>query len=571
MGRNETNTQIRGEKEETHKAKISALVALVVIGLMFTATAVSVTSASANSSNLILANLTGSMSAATSSTNSKSVSITGSTTILAKSFDGWNLTVNGVTFGAYSNLKQYSWVTARPPYGPYDEIGLVRLVDPSQLPSKGVVFINPGTWSSGDQLLTNPPGSPYNTTENFSIAPYLANRGFDVYSINYRTHYVPENLNLSNLSFMQNWGWDQWIGDIKAAVEATKVISGANKIYMAGESFGGIAAMNYASLYWAQDLKGIILLDGGPGGKVFSAVTNTDNLTQDLNLMNLAGLWAMDVYNSALGATPGGRSLYLYAIANPNAPANATGAIPTNQTNNPITGQPWANLTITDFCAYVIYTAIHVLPGAISNIYPGYGNASIDIRIESTFDRWWPNRLGLETTNIQNWNNSPYVTFDFDDHYIQINVPLLSFTSGKFGLILFGLPVPNGIANPDITENILFGFGHLDVYAGVYSAGKVNVPTYQWLISHRMLIGFGIINSNNSWTSGKTTIFINASTINLETDSISAIWSIVSQKSLSNLEVYKGTGELGNISIVISSMGPAAAIGSGVIFVGKLV
>ncbi len=89
-----------------------------------------------------------------------------------------------------------------------------------------------------------------------------------MYVIDYRTHFVPTNINdTSQLSFMADWGWDQWISDMKEAVDKAKEVSGATKMFIAGQSFGGNAAIFYASKYWQQDVQGIILLDGGSPSK----------------------------------------------------------------------------------------------------------------------------------------------------------------------------------------------------------------------------------------------------------------------------------------------------------------
>ncbi|MEM2143791.1 MAG: alpha/beta fold hydrolase [Candidatus Jordarchaeaceae archaeon] len=544
------------ERGEIHRKKISFFIALVAIGLMLTTTVVSAASASANSSSFIFTNFIGSMFMATPTSKSSS----SGSILLSTSIQGWNLTVDGRGVKAYPDLREYVWTTNRPPYGAFDKIALHRLVKLG-IETKGVVFILPGTWSNGEQLISNPPEDRWTAYENYSLALYLANRGYDVYSIDYRTHFVPIYLNTSQLSFMADWGWDAWISDIKAAVELAKEVSGAERIYLAGESFGGTAAMNYASIYWAEDLKGIILLDGGTGGKNSSLVTNTFNLPQAINIMIINGTWATEV------GSPGAIFLFKYADQYPDAPANIPGTdIPLEPQINPLTGQPWAN--ITEYLAFSIHMSWG--PGVVSNIYGGYGKASIMIHIEAGFDRYWPTRLTLESQAIINWDNCPYVTNDFDDNYINIDVPLLAYTSGNFGLRYFG-PFIHGIANPDFTGIYLMGYGHLDVYAGEYSERDVNIPTYQWLSSHRMLIGISIIRIDHCWKLGETTIFINGSVIDLKTDYIRASWNIDSHKSLKNLEMYKGSGELGKINTLISNRGPAAATGPAVLFLGKLV
>jgi len=477
--------------------------------------------------------------------------------------DGWTQ-VAVRSLKAYPDLEETVWqkVPIMPPNGPYDKIGLHRLVKKGIKPL-GVLFILPGTWSNGEQLTSNPPEDPWTKYENYSQAIYWANRGFDVYAIDYRTHFVPIDLTQDQLSFMAEWGWDQWISDIKEAVNKAKEVSGAKRIYLAGESFGGGAAMNYASKYWQQDLKGIILLDGGTGGKR-GGETNTYNLTKAIEGMIATRQWAREVGAPAVGAI----FLYKYALANPDAPAEYPPGTKLQPEINPITGKPWAN--ITEYCAYSLYMSWG--PGGVTNIYGGYGKPSVMIEIMSTFDRYWPTRLSLESSAISDYINCPYVTYDFDDHYIEIDVPLLAFASGLFsnrtGLFRF----VHGIANPDFTGIMLPGYGHLDVYSGEYSINDVSAPVYEWMVSHRMLIGVGGLNINCKWICGEAAMYINATTIDFKVDGVRVPWTITSRYAVKTLEVYNGKGTLGCISVLISKdCNAGAAAGTNAFFLGELV
>jgi pimeloyl-ACP methyl ester carboxylesterase len=389
------------------------------------------------------------------------------------SSNGWTLIAQR-GLKAYPDLMETVWQknAGAPPNGPYDIIGLHRVVKVGIQPV-GVLFLCPGTWSSGEQPISNPPSDPWTSIENYSEPLYWANRGLDVYSIDYRTHFVPINLTSDQLSFMANWGWDQWISDIKEAIDKAKEVSEAEKIYMAGQSFGGIAAMNYASLYWNQDLKGLILLDpaalgmtDGVGAKNPSP-TNSYNLTATIAQMNATGAWAVEANSGAL-------LTFKYADQNPGAPAEYPPGTPLE----PLL--PWAN--ITEWAITVISLAGPPWGTAgISNIYGGYGNATVVIHTLATFDRYWPTRLGLETTAYTDWINCPYITHDFDDLYSGIDVPLIAFQSQFFGNNTFG-PFKDGIANPNFTATVLLGYGHLDVFSGVYSTTDVSAPTYHWMI-----------------------------------------------------------------------------------------
>ena len=149
----------------------------------------------------------------------------------------WDMTVEGRGLKAYPDLREDVWELEVPPFGPYDKIGLHRVVKEGIKPH-GVYFMLPGTWSNGEQLTTNPPTDIRTKTEDHSHAIFLANRGWEVYAIDYRTHFVDDHLTPGDLSFMVDWGWNQWLSDIKEAVDLAKAVSGEKRVFLAGDSFG---------------------------------------------------------------------------------------------------------------------------------------------------------------------------------------------------------------------------------------------------------------------------------------------------------------------------------------------
>jgi pimeloyl-ACP methyl ester carboxylesterase len=373
---------------------------------------------------------------------------------------------------AYPDLKESVWIQRRPPFGPYDIIGLHRVVKANAGPREVLLYL-PGRFCNAENNITNPPESVWTWTESYNFIYYLANRNFDIYAINYKTHYMPWELESEQLSFMADWGWDQWMGDIKEAVDFAKKISRTPKIYIAGQSFGGFAAMNYAARHWKEDLKGILLLDGGPAGRDLRKVTNEYDLPAQIREMNAKKTWAIEPRFP--------RALYVikYALANPKAPAIEPGTNkPLDPPRDPTTGNPWPN--ITKWYEYRCLYRGFPSPGGMSNIYAGYNEAGRCLQFQSRYDRWWPTRLALETAAMNDWNHCPYVTHDFDDLYQKINVPLLNFVSGLFGASYWGGIKP-GIAHPDYTGINLPGYGHLDVYFGTHSQKDVSAPAYEWL------------------------------------------------------------------------------------------
>jgi len=390
----------------------------------------------------------------------------------SEAINGWTLVNDGRGVKAYPDLKEYVWQknAAMPPNGQYDKIGLHRLVKTGISP-KGVVFLtNCPMWGTGELRISNPPTDSWTKFENFSQAIYWANRGFDVYAIDYRTHFVPESLNASQMSFAVNWGLDVWVSDIKEAAEKVKQVSGQSKFFIAGECTGGMAALNYATRYWKTDLKGIILLDPNfytVGYPVVGRLneTNTFNLTAQINYMNTNLNWTFDPYASL-------KPRFAYALQNPGAPAQYPPGTPITPATNPATNSTWAN--ITEWATYVMLNGR--LIGSSGNV------SQVEYTLPNT--EFLPWRFAYEAMAMTNWVNCPSLTYDYNDHYNEIGVPLLAFDSGLFSNRTGALRFVNGIGNTDFTTVMLPTYGHLDVYMGSKSAIDVSQPALDWMLSH---------------------------------------------------------------------------------------
>jgi pimeloyl-ACP methyl ester carboxylesterase len=402
--------------------------------------------------------------------------------------DSWTLLYDGRGVKAYPDLKEYVWQknASMNPHGIYDKINLHRLVKTGATP-QGVLFILPGLGMSGELLTSNPPNDNWTKLENDTEALYWANRGFDVYSIDFRDYFVPQDVNASSLgnpyltnvdpnplSFMEDWGWDQWMSDLKEAVDKAKQVSGAERIFLAGMSFGGEAAMNYATLYWKEDLKGVILLDAvqigyGEGSPVWARIggeTNSYNLTAVLANMTSTKTWFTEFVASGF-VLP--QKIF---FANLSAPAVSlyTGM----PFINPATGLPFANYS--DYLAYA-------RNGPMDNIAGGYANVTQVAYHYANALRYFPTRLILESQAMIDWTNCPYVTRDFDDHYDEIGVPVLAFASGLYSNSTGNFRFINGINNTDFTGIMLENYGHGDIFSGVYSARDVSEPAYLWMLA----------------------------------------------------------------------------------------
>ena len=359
---------------------------------------------------------------------------------------------------------------------------------------------------------------------------------------------------------MVDWGWNQWISDIKEAVNLAKAVSGEKRIYLAGDSFGGSAMANYASMYWEEDLKGIIPRDGGTVAKYPELVDNAYDLPSMINGLT-AENWSREVGSS------GAVFLYQYAVENPGAPAVFPPWEPWYPWPEFMTGQllpgAYPGLTIFEWAAYGLLS--------VSNMGEGFGDPAIMVFLMSNFDRYWPARLALDSSAIGDWDNCPYVStglvpYDFDDNYYEIDVPFLGFRADSYYTGVWNFR--HQIENPDFTGIMLPGYRHLDVYSGEFSVEDVSQPTYEWLMSHTMLVGFGKIWYDGGRVWGDAAIYINASTIEIRIDGIRVSWVIFVHCVSKKHEFYKGENDFGRITVIITKKGLAIASGRKVFFIG---
>ncbi len=394
--------------------------------------------------------------------------------------DNWTLTQDGRGVKAYVDLKEYVWQknASMEPNGPYDKIGLHRLVK-TGVPLKGVVFMLPGLYGSGERLTSNPSTDSFTKTENMSQCIYWANRGYDVYTIDYRTHFIPIDTNKSQLSATADWGMEQYISDIKEAVDKAKQVSGAQKLFMAGQSWGGIMEQIYAAKYWQQDLRGLILLDPGPPKSILAKSQNLTafyNVTAAVNSIKTLGTWLWEspqTSNVPSSLNPGYVFLVQFAAQNPGAPAQyLNGTLIT--TINPRTNNTWAN--ITEWFEYNWNIANSF------NTYGGYSNITVNMNLATQAERYYPVRVFIDYNALLAWNVIPPLAYDYIAHISEVNVPVLGFRSG-LNLAAYG-NITNGMATTDFSWTLLPNYGHSDVFQGTYSARDVSQPALDWMLSH---------------------------------------------------------------------------------------
>lgn len=384
----------------------------------------------------------------------------------------------------YHKLRHYVWETARPLYGPFDKIALHRLVyghnNWKAMPGrpspdkKKVIFIIPGTWSRGSSKLTE---------DRHSLNLFLANNGYDVYTMDFRTAYVPnyeydqfepEGIEISSTA---DWTYGVFREDIKACIDKAKQLSRAKKVFLAGRSRGGTQMFIYASKYWKEDLKGLISLDGG--GKILPP--SGTQLTKEEYEAVVADFEA----NGILLSEVSGYEQAQYAGEVPYSPRTVGFESLDDYALYVSNLYPWADYppplpveTVSDAVAYGAHYAWGA--GKVTNYYGGFIELDVLIKVESNFTRYWPEIQNIEGSQLSAYSGSGCPFLDYDDNLADL--PMIAFLSELFcpnGSCLY-LPF-NMTLSDDVVFHYLPGYGHLDVYVGVNSIYDVKEPLLEWM------------------------------------------------------------------------------------------
>lgn len=395
------------------------------------------------------------------------------------------------------DIKHYSWEVARPPYGPYDMIKLHRYVrepyNPAAIPGfpapdrRKVLFIIGGTWDSGH---------PYKLTSNTEVH-YYAEHGYDVYSVDFRTSYVPsvayeqfaELGEDEGLMSTGVWTYGAFREDIRAAVRLAKKLSRARdgKLFLAGRSRGGTQMYIYAAKYWTKDLKGLIGLDGGAIYRRAEDPALQQPEEAFLNALAAFQAGADGPFLSEVTDYP----RYQFGGVQPYAETAVGGPIP-SAAELPFGPPPDGSAVVNmlDWNAYLTYFL--GFPGIVSNVFTPYPGGSgetfmdkfVLTNVLATLTRWWPAVQDLETAFLAGYANCPFL--DYDDTE-DVNVPIIHFAGelSCFGGSCLSSTEPYATATSDITILYLPGYGHLDVYDGTHAIEDVREPLLEWMEAHK--------------------------------------------------------------------------------------
>ena len=353
----------------------------------------------------------------------------------------------------------YEWTfTAVVGKSPFDKIALHRLAKGPNPPEHmdAVVLYLPGTNMNGEVALEDP---------KYSFQVYLAEHGVDVWSMDYRTHFIPAATPESDLAELKGWTNDLFESDIDAAAkfvsEKTRnlkitpglhlapgifVFGGPNKLFVAGFSRGVEFAYLYAARH-PERVAGIIALDGFIPNHPMRAVP--------------AGHYADDIGGEHLTYDRRYKLMQM-VIDNPDQAA----PIPKYK-------------TARDNLEHVVYDAGGFFggKGGLANPQGGFSDPVVLAKLLISYDRYWP--------AVQDGEN-PFTPELLASLKVS-KIPVIAFASTNFGAKWPAMAEASARSTgaPDPSFAKFDGWGHLDVLAGTKSESEVFAPTVAWIKQHQ--------------------------------------------------------------------------------------
>ncbi|MBM4256818.1 MAG: hypothetical protein FJ147_13100 [Deltaproteobacteria bacterium] len=374
----------------------------------------------------------------------------------------WSATVSNRAVANYPDLIESVWTLLRPPLGQHDTIAVRRITrtDAGNDLPRPVLFFLPSAHMHGEIVVAD---------ERYDLRLYLANRGVETWTLDYRTHTVTRDY-LRDNRFMQGWTVETFVEDAAIAADFIRATSNQQFLFLGGFGRGATFAGLTAARFGRDNILGLVLLDGyvlDPPDEesLYRERPETPNwFADDLERRYLPyARWLKQLQDT---------------IAEPNGPD----FLPVHVFNNR-----------TEALAHFLYVSpMFGQQGGLSNAKDGYADPLILARIFLQEDRYWP--------RVQNHGGFDFkrhlagVQFDYQSGFAALSVPIFARASGN----LDKAEIPwaarieytaRATASKDIQFQVLENWGHLDVLFGTKSTIEVFQPLLEWIKGHSAKAG----------------------------------------------------------------------------------
>jgi hypothetical protein len=397
------------------------------------------------------------------------------------------VTPRGIGINGYNrevvaeDIVHYTYTIGVGP-GPYNRIGIHRVVrelSPNRpVKTDQALFYQHGDAKNFVGMMLPGLNSP-TTPDDFGMAVFLARNGVDVWGIDQAWNLLPDDI--TDFAFMADWGLQKQQEDLRTAMAIARLAryltgSGLDKMILAGYSSGvatGFAALNAETQVRAggRNIKGYIPID----------------LPIKTDIAELQEVFESEYYRTQEILDNGDYEDFISF--------RMMGQMARNNPNDESPVFPgFTNLQAALFIgAGPIFgsTHVHYLAGVWEDDFPAGFQFLTN---EQWFDfmeaaplyepALFINDYSVLMTEIK---DSP-----FDDHFAEINVPILNFAgAGGMGrLTEYGI---SRIGSADVTHHIvqlyptdeaLFDFGHIDIFIANNAPDVAWPAILEWINAH---------------------------------------------------------------------------------------
>ncbi len=337
--------------------------------------------------------------------------------------------------------------------GEFDFIGVNRIKKNGCHCSRATVIMLPGSNSNFD-------------TSFEKMANFLAKQHIDVWGVDFRYTFVPDNTNtnppnpyciVTGCSFMQNWDTNMQISDLDMVVKMAELSAPRGKVFVLGWSQGGYLAYRYANNN--PNLKGIIPID---------IVYNLDPIFTEIADKTRAEIVARRAkisqgiyYEDVLLA----KYIALLALTDPDGPSTIVPGLSNKQ------------------AALFATTASYQLG---INPIPNYRYNQGDLTGLKYSDLQFALQMSLSVNSFQGL----LVLTELREQWLEsvipnITVPILHI-GAEFGFGIYGFYTPNIIqnTNSNVETYLVPDYGHADLAYSNTAREDVWNRICQWIMTH---------------------------------------------------------------------------------------
>ncbi|MBI3245556.1 MAG: alpha/beta hydrolase [Deltaproteobacteria bacterium] len=370
----------------------------------------------------------------------------------------WSITTPEHPLAGLPTLRETVWTSARPPFDTYDFVALrcIAMGEQGQrLPERPVVVLFPGAHQHGEII---------EPREQADWRLYLAARGIETWTVDYRTHYVTREQILDS-RFMQAWTTEAFVDDAVAAIRQVREVSGQAKVFVGGFGLGATFAALAAARTGGEGIAGIVLLDG----YVLDPLDADAFYRQRPPTPN----WFADDLEGHYLPYKRWIKILQDVIDDPNGPD--------------FFPEPMFDNRAQALAHFLYVSSAFGGRGGLSNAKNGRADVVALARMFQRQDRYWPraqNHGGFELKR-----HLAGARFDYETAFKTLQLPLLAFSSDTMDNAGMAWServhfTAQATSTSDVEFRVLHDWGHLDILFGSEAAQEVFAPMAEWIGRH---------------------------------------------------------------------------------------